>query len=96
MCIYGLEKLGVVTSTSAAPAVGAGYERPLYYFANSIARMVATDLYDNPDHEGKPAMLTGPGKSAPFPYRKESLQALVYSVKRRLRVSNSLTTREMQ
>ena len=76
MCIHGLKKLGVVTPASTALAVGAGYERPLFYFANCIARMVATDLYDNPGHEGQPAMLTEPEQFAPFPYRKEALQVL--------------------
>jgi SAM-dependent methyltransferase len=76
MCIHGLDKLGVVTPASTALAVGAGYERPLFYFANCIARMVATDLYDNPGHEGQPAMLTDPERFAPFPYRKEALQVL--------------------
>jgi SAM-dependent methyltransferase len=57
-------------------ATGAGYERPLYYFANHAKMMVATDLYDNPDHEGKPAMLTNPEMFAPFPYVKEKLQVM--------------------
>jgi hypothetical protein len=57
LCIEGLEKLGVVHPKARGLAVGAGYERPLFYFANKIEKMVATDLYENPDNEGKPAML---------------------------------------
>jgi SAM-dependent methyltransferase len=74
LCIYGLEKLGAVTPTSSAIAIGAGYERPLYYFANKIDKMVATDLYDDEEHEGKPSMLDNPTKYAPFAYRKEHLE----------------------
>lgn len=38
--------------------------------------MVATDLYDNPLHEGTPLMLTSPQSFAPFPYREDHLQVL--------------------
>ncbi len=74
LCIYGLERLGVVNSDSSAIAIGAGYERPLYYFANKIKRMVATDLYNDEEHEGKPSMLENPKRYAPFKYRKKHLQ----------------------
>lgn len=74
ICIDGLEAMGVVRPEATAIAVGAGTERPLYYFANVIETMIATDLYDNPAHEGDPAMLTDPGRFAPFPYRHASLQ----------------------
>lgn len=76
ICVQGLRDLGVVNESSTALAVGAGSERPLYYFANHIARMVATDLYDNPEHEGTPLMLTNPQQFAPFPYREEHLEVL--------------------
>ena len=74
VCITGLERLGVVSSQATALGVGAGYERPLFHFANTCARMVATDLYDNPDHEGTPAMVTDPGRFAPFPYAEDRLE----------------------
>ncbi|ODV50000.1 methyltransferase family protein [Methanohalophilus euhalobius] len=74
MCIYGLESLGVVTSESHAIAVGAGYERPLFYFANKIEKMVATDLYNSPSNEGDPSMLTTPSNFAPFPYLRDNLK----------------------
>ena len=74
LCIYGLKKLGAVTPKSQAISVGAGYERPLYYFANCIEQMVATDLYDNEDHEGKPAMLIDAQRYAPFGYRGDHLK----------------------
>lgn len=76
ICVQGLRELGVVHETATALAVGAGSERPLYYFANHIAKMVATDLYDNPQHEGTPLMLANPEQFAPFPYRKAHLEVL--------------------
>jgi glycosyltransferase involved in cell wall biosynthesis/SAM-dependent methyltransferase len=76
LAIKGLTELGVVGPDSVGLAVGAGSETPLFYFANHIKRMVATDLYDNPDHEGTPAMLANPHAFAPFPYREEHLEVL--------------------
>ncbi len=73
LCIYGLEKLEMVKPFSKALAVGAGYERPLYYFSNYIDNMVATDLYNDEEHEGKPSMLFNPRLFAPFDYREDHL-----------------------
>jgi SAM-dependent methyltransferase len=74
LAIYGLEQLGAVKDDARAIAVGAGSERPLYYFANRIREMVATDLYDDPDHEGTPHMLESPERFAPFEYRRDHLR----------------------
>lgn len=79
LCVHGLEKLGAVREDGQALAVGAGYERPLFYFANRIRRMVATDLYNNPNGEGSPEMLKSPEKFAPFAYRKSHLEVLQMS-----------------
>lgn len=79
LCIEGLERLGAVESDAKAIAVGAGTEPVLYYFANRIARMVATDLYDNPNHEGTPAMLENPSAFAPFSYNVEHLEVYALS-----------------
>lgn len=76
LCIEGLEQLGVVRLDAKALAVGAGYEGPLFYFANRIEKMIATDLYNNPQHEGKPEMLTEPWRFAPFEYRRDHLEVL--------------------
>lgn len=76
LCVDGLRQLGAITPNARALAVGAGYERPLFYFANCVEEMVATDLYDNPHHEGQPDMLTNPQKYAPFPYREDHLRVL--------------------
>lgn len=76
ICIEGLHGMGVVAPQASGLAVGARSERPLYHYANQIARMVATDLYDNPEQEGQPAMLTDPARFAPFPYREDHLEVM--------------------
>jgi ubiquinone/menaquinone biosynthesis C-methylase UbiE len=76
LCILGLHQFDVVHSESRAISVGAGYERPLFYFANLIGEMVATDLYDNPGQEGDPRMLSHPEEFAPFKYRHDHLSVL--------------------
>lgn len=74
-CISGLERLGCIRPESQAIAVGAGYERPLFYFANHIQKMVATDIYEG-GNEGRPEMLADPAAFAPFEYRRECLEVM--------------------
>lgn len=74
MCIHGFDRLGAIKPESHCLGVAAGYERPLFYYANRCARMVATDLYNCPENEGKPEMLTNPQHFAPFPYREDHLE----------------------
>lgn len=76
MCVLGLQKLGAVHPYAHALAVAAGHERPFYYFTNHIERMVATDLYDNPNHEGKAEIVEAPERFAPFAFRKDRLTVL--------------------
>ena len=74
ICVEGLDRFGLVRLDAQAIAVGAGF--PSFYFANRVGRMVATDLYEKPQHEGTSAMLADPGSFAPFPYRADHLQVL--------------------
>lgn len=76
MTILAARQFGLVSNRHRALSVGAGYERPLFFFSNHLAEMVATDLYDNPEHEGTPAMLTTPERFAPFPYARERLKVM--------------------
>lgn len=76
ICVKGLFDLGAVNPFARGLGVAAGYERPLFYLTNFVEQIVATDLYDNPDHEGQPAMLTTPEKFAWCPWRPERLQVL--------------------
>jgi SAM-dependent methyltransferase len=74
--IYGLKKLDCLTPEATAIGVGAGREHPIYYLANVMAKVHATDIYGIGDFEQTDAfseMLVYPEKFAPFPYRKEHL-----------------------
>jgi SAM-dependent methyltransferase len=76
--IYGCRKLGVLGDDASIVSVGAGHERVLYWFANHVRRIVATDMYeglwqDRQGREGNPDVLKSPGDYAPFPYRREHL-----------------------
>ena len=46
-CIYGLSKLGVITAQARALGVGAGREATIFWLADRIAHVTATDLYGN-------------------------------------------------
>ncbi|MDP2898999.1 MAG: class I SAM-dependent methyltransferase [bacterium] len=76
--IYGLRKLKSLPPNALALGVGSGHERILYFLANRIARVVATDLYegDFAEKEACPIMLHTPEMFAPFHYRKEHLDVL--------------------
>ena len=43
--ILGLKRLGCLTPDALALGVGAGHEHPIYYLANYIKRVHATDIY---------------------------------------------------
>ena len=72
-----LEEVGRLTEDTRALAVGAGDERMVFWLANRIGRMVATDIYGEGDFaagEADAAMLTDPASRAPFPYREDRLE----------------------
>lgn len=76
--LFGLDRLGYLRDDVSVVSVGAGHECVLYWLANRVARVVATDTYDgvwqtNMAREGDSAVLTAPEHYAPFPYRKEHL-----------------------
>jgi SAM-dependent methyltransferase len=72
-----LEQAGAVTDGAAALGVAAGSEPPLFWLANRIQRVVATDIYGEGSFAGREAaatMLTDPAALAPFPYRHDHLE----------------------
>lgn len=74
--IQGLKHLGALKPEATAIGVGAGHEAPLYYLANHIQEVHATDIYGSgvfAEGEGSAEMLTNPKKFAPFPYREDHL-----------------------
>ena len=76
--VFGLERLGFLRDDVSVISVGAGHEGVLYWLANRVGRVVATDTYDgvwqtNMAREGDSRVLQTPGEYAPFPYRKDRL-----------------------
>ncbi|HEV8435611.1 MAG TPA: class I SAM-dependent methyltransferase [Thermoanaerobaculia bacterium] len=73
--LYGLHKLGFIRPDAVALGVGAGVEWPLFYLANQLRMVHATDLYSPQSYfQGLDPTIPGnAAKLAPFPYRTESL-----------------------
>jgi SAM-dependent methyltransferase len=79
--VYGCRKLGLLTDAAEILSVGAGHELVLFWLANHVGRVVATDLYegvwqDVQGREGDPGVLRRPADYAPFPYRRDHLTFL--------------------
>src|SRR5204863_348043 len=56
-----LEEIGALRDDVEALAVGAGHEEPLYWMANRVGRVVATDIYGEggfAEREAAASMLT--------------------------------------
>ncbi len=71
-----LEEVGALTEEASALAVAAGHEEPLFWLANRIERVVATDIYGEGGFSAREAdasMLTNPEAFAPYPYRESHL-----------------------
>lgn len=79
--IFGLTKLGRIAESTRVLSVGAGHEPLLYWLANRVGRVIATDLYEGEwkskfAREGTPDVLHDPAAFAPFPYRQDRLTFL--------------------
>lgn len=74
-----LQEVGVLKDDAEALAVAAGHEAPLFWLANRIRRVVATDIYGEgsfADREADASMLSNPRAFAPYPYREKHLEVL--------------------
>jgi len=76
--LFGLTRLGAIGEETRVLSVGAGHEPVLYWLANRVARVVATDLYEGAWRaeramEGDAAVLHRPEAFAPFDYRRDRL-----------------------
>jgi SAM-dependent methyltransferase len=68
------EDVGKLNEKTVALSVGAGHEEVLFWLANKIGRVVATDIYgEGTFMEADETMLTDPGRFAPYPYREDRL-----------------------
>ena len=76
--VFGLDRLGLLREDVSVLSVGAGHESLLYWLANRVGRVVATDLYEGEwqtfgSMEGDAAVLRRPQDYAPYPYRQDRL-----------------------
>ncbi|MFL5841071.1 MAG: class I SAM-dependent methyltransferase [Thermoleophilaceae bacterium] len=72
-----LQDSGRMNEQTDALALGAGDERIVFWLANRLGRVVATDIYGEGDFAGReaaPSMLEDPAAHAPFPYREDRLE----------------------
>lgn len=72
-----LEDVGALHRGTRVLAVGAGNERILFWLANRVGRVVATDIYGTGLFAGREAegsMLEDPASHAPFPYDEDRLE----------------------
>jgi SAM-dependent methyltransferase len=72
-----LRDVGALRDDAQILSVAAGHEEPLYWLANRVARVVATDIYGEGGfaaREAKGSMLDDPAAFAPYPYREDHLE----------------------
>ena len=72
-----LEETGRLEEGTEALAIGAGDERIVFWLANRLGRVVATDIYGAGAFAGREAgasMLEDPAAHAPYPYREDRLE----------------------
>ncbi|HEX2406098.1 MAG TPA: class I SAM-dependent methyltransferase [Nitrososphaeraceae archaeon] len=76
--IVAMRRFDKLTKKSTAIGVGAGREEILFYLANNINHVYATDLYDAKDWKNfAPSDFPeNPKKYAPFPYNEDALTVL--------------------
>jgi ubiquinone/menaquinone biosynthesis C-methylase UbiE len=75
---YGMRRLGLLRPDVKVLSVGAGHEPVLFWLANHVGSVVATDLYEGvwqnvQAREGDAGVLSRPHDYAPFPYREDHL-----------------------
>ena len=72
-----LEDSGLLREDTRILSVGAGHETVLFWLANRVAKVVATDIYgvgSFSEQEADRTMLTDPASFAPYPYRESHLE----------------------
>ena len=78
--VYGLDRLGMIKPGHRAIGIGAGRECVIFWLADRISHVVATDLYGNETwtstggHEADPGVLDDPQQFCPRPIRREALE----------------------
>ncbi|HEX7140287.1 MAG TPA: methyltransferase domain-containing protein, partial [Vicinamibacterales bacterium] len=75
---YGMKRLGFLHDATRVVSVGAGHEAILYWLANHVGQVMATDTYEGvwqnvQSREGDAGVMKAPKDYAPFPYREDRL-----------------------
>jgi SAM-dependent methyltransferase len=76
-CYLFLEDSGLLREDARVLSVGAGHETVLFWLANRVAKVVATDIYGEGSFSEQAAdrtMLTEPASFSPYPYRESHLE----------------------
>lgn len=76
MLTFFLEDLGLLREDARILSVGAGHETVLFWLANRVAQVVATDIYGEGafgEKEADRTFLGDPASFAPYPYREGHL-----------------------
>ena len=74
-----LKDVGLLREDASGLAVAAGHEETLFWLANRIGCMVATDIYGQGffgEREASASMLTDPASFAPYDYRSDHLEVV--------------------
>jgi SAM-dependent methyltransferase len=75
--IVALRRYGKLNKNSTGIGIGVGKERILFYLANNLNHVYATDLYPEHWQEDAPSDFPeNPAKYAPFPYKEDALTVL--------------------
>jgi len=82
--IYGLRKLKRLSPEAVVLGIGCGHEELMYFLANRVKVVYATDLYEGAYLGGESAadVLAHPDKYAPFRYREDRLNILRMDARR--------------
>ena len=76
--LFASRQLGVLREDASVISVGAGHERVLYWLANHVRHVLATDMYEGiwqavQSQEGDAGVISRPQDYTPFPYRHDHL-----------------------
>ncbi|MGI9011853.1 MAG: methyltransferase domain-containing protein [Nitrososphaeraceae archaeon] len=76
--IIAMKRFGKLNNKCNALGIGAGREEVLFYLANTLKHVYATDIYNGKDWDNfAPSDFPeNPRKYAPFPYKEDALTAL--------------------
>lgn len=75
--VVAMRKFGKLNEHNTSIGVGCGVERVLFYLANKLKHVYATDLYEGKEWKEAPKDFPeNPKKYAPFPYKEDALTVL--------------------